>query len=70
MARALWLPGAAKSSVNVPPPLAARNSTATRTRTQPAMVRHGCLALAMAMLRVNLFMVVPFGIGVDLMARS
>ena len=34
------------------------------------MVRHGCLALAIAMPRVNLFMIVPFGIGVDLMARS
>ena len=34
------------------------------------MVRHGCLALAIAMLRVNLFMVVPFGIGVDLMAAK
>ena len=34
------------------------------------MVRQGCLALVMAMLRVNLFMVGPFGIGVDLMARS
>jgi hypothetical protein len=27
---------------------------------QLAMVRQGCLALAMAMLRVNLFMMVPF----------
>jgi hypothetical protein len=38
--------------------------------TQLVMVRHGCPALARAMLRVNLFMVVPLGIGVDLMARS
>ena len=30
------------------------------TRTQDAMVRQGCLALAIAMPRVNLFMIVPF----------
>ena len=29
------------------------------TRTQVAMVRQGCLALAMAMPRVNLSMIVP-----------
>jgi len=37
---------------------------APRTATQVAMVRQGCLALAMAMLRVNLFMVVPFAVRV------
>ena len=53
MARALWLPGAEKSSANVPPPAAARKKTAPRTRTQLAMVRQGCLALAIATARVN-----------------
>ncbi len=48
-----------------PPPLPARANTAPRTTTQVAMVRQGCLALAMAMLRVNLFMVVPFADRVD-----
>jgi hypothetical protein len=38
---------------------------APRTAAQVAMVRQGCLALAMAMLRVNLFMVVPFAVRVD-----
>ena len=33
----------------------------TRTSTQLVMVRQGCLALAIAMARVNLFMIVPFG---------
>ena len=58
-ARALWLPGAAKSSAKVPPPLAARKSTVPITRAQVAMVRQGCLALAIAMPRVNLSMIVP-----------
>ena len=31
------------------------------------MVRQGCLALAIATARVNLFMVVPFGVRVVLM---
>jgi hypothetical protein len=43
---------------------------ATRTTAQPVMVRQGCLALVIAMLRVNLFMIGPLGIVVDLMARS
>ena len=63
MARSLWLPGAEKSSANVPPPLAARKKTAPRTSDPGAMVRHGCLALAIATPRVNLSMVVPFGSG-------
>ena len=69
-ARALWLSGTLNCSVKVPPPVAARKNTVAITRTQPAMVRHGCLALVIPMLRVNLFMIGPFGIGVDLMARS
>ena len=64
MARSLWLPFALKSSMKVPPPLLARANTAPRTTTQLAMVRHGCLALAMAMPRVNLFMMVPFAVRV------
>jgi len=43
---------------------------AATTRTQLAMVRQGCLALAMAMLRVNLFIVVPFALGGCLMTRN
>jgi hypothetical protein len=39
----------------------ARNPTVRRTSTQLVRVRQGCLALAIAMARVNLFMVVPFG---------
>ena len=65
MARSLWLPFALKASMKPPPPLPARANTAPRTTTQVAMVRQGCLALAMAMLRVNLFMVVPFADRVD-----
>ena len=65
MARSLWLPFALKASMKAPPPLPARANTAPRTTTQVAMVRQGCLALAMAMLRVNLFMVVPFADRVD-----
>ena len=65
MARALWLPGAEKSSVKVPPAAPARKNMAPMTRTQEAMVRQGCLALVMAMLRVNLSMVVPFEVWVD-----
>ena len=65
MARSLWLPLALKASMKAPPPLPARTNTAPRTTTQAAMVRQGCLALAMAMLRVNLFMVVPFAVRVD-----
>src|SRR4051812_39688694 len=59
MARSLWLPLALKASMKAPPPLLARANMAPRTTTQVATVRQGCLALAMAMLRVNLFMVVP-----------
>ena len=62
-ARSLWLPFALKASMKPPPPLPARANTAPRTTTQVAMVRQGCLALAMAMPRVNLSMVVPFGDG-------
>ena len=70
-ARSLWLPGDEKSSVNVPPPLAARKKTAPRTRTQLVMVRHGCLALAAEMPRVNLSMILPFeGAWVVLMDGS
>ena len=65
MARSLWLPLALKASMKAPPPLPARANTAPSTTTQLAMVRHGCLALAMAMLRVNLFMIVPFADRVD-----
>ena len=36
-------------------------SDGERTSTQLVTVRQGCLALAIAMARVNLFMVVPFG---------
>ena len=60
MARALWLPGDAKSSVKVLPEAAPRKSMAPMTRIQAAMVRHGCLALVIAMLRVNLSIVLPF----------
>jgi hypothetical protein len=62
MARSLWLPFELKSSMKPPPPLLARANTAPRTTTQLAMVRHGCLALAMATLRVNLSMMVPFAV--------
>jgi hypothetical protein len=65
MARALWLPGAEKSSVKVPPTPAARKSTATSVNAQLARVRQGCLALAIATARVNRFMVVPFEEGLD-----
>ena len=41
-----------------------------RTRTQAAMVRQGCLALAIAMPRVNLSMVLPFVAWVSLMDGS
>ena len=41
-ARALWLPGAEKSSTKVPPPLAARKNIVPITTTHDAMVRHGC----------------------------
>ena len=60
MARALWLPGASKSSVKVPPPMAARKRTVPMTRIQVAIVRQGRLALAIAMPRVNLSMILPF----------
>ena len=41
------------------------------TRTQAATVRQGCLALAMAMPRVNVSMIVPFeGVWVLLMDGS
>jgi hypothetical protein len=56
---------ALKASMKAPPPLPATANTAPRTTTQLAMVRQGCLALATAMLRVNLFMVVPFALRMD-----
>ena len=52
--------GRLNCSVKVPPPAAARKNTVAITRTQPAMVRQGCLALVIAMPRVNLSMIVPF----------
>ena len=59
IARSLWLPLAEKSSAKVPPTVAARKSIApSRTSIQLVTVRQGCLALAMATVRVNLFMVV------------
>ena len=78
MARALWLSGAAKSSLNVPPPRGPRNSTVPVTRTQVAIVRQGCRALAMATPRVNLSMIVPLGwvvlmdakLGTDVVTRD
>ena len=60
MARSLWLPLALKASMKAPPPLPARANTAPSTTTQVPMVRHGCLALAMAMPRVILSMILPF----------
>ena len=48
--------------MKVPPPTAARKNTATTASTQLAIVRHGCLALAIATARVSRFMVVPLGV--------